>query len=325
VSCEAKIVAAVYPSWKHSNDNFDKIPWDNITHIVAFTAYPLDDGNINVEEVASILPEIVKKAHQTNTKVILSIGGAGIASKGFVNLTKNKSSQNRFIKEVTKLISIYNIDGIDIDWEYWTYQTELGKGGNDPIESRRLVELLRSLRDSLGKGFLLTTDIVAGHWYGPQFLPEIQRHVDYVNLMAFDFTGPWGGSKIAHHADYPTFKKAIDFTVDRGFQPNKILIGLPAYGIHFEDGKAINGKHIDYREIVSQMSQDTETLEKGKLDNLFWETTSNIERKAKKANQKNLAGIFIFEITSDVKFPELSLLHATQRYIQPIAKSTCPV
>ena len=110
------------------------------------------------------------------------------------------------------------------------FRNEFKKGGNDADESQRLVYLLKKLRSELSESILLTADISPGPWVGPQYLPEIQEHVDYVNLMAFDFTGQWNSSKVSHHAEFGTFLRAVNQTVSRGFKPEKMLVGLPTYG-----------------------------------------------------------------------------------------------
>lgn len=103
-------------------------------------------------------------------------------------------TRRKFVSHLINYAEKYEVDGIDIDWEYWSYQSEQGKGGNDPIESQYLVKLLQDLREQLPPSMLLTVDIAPGNWLGAQYNVEIQDYVDYVdyaNLMAFGFTGRW--------------------------------------------------------------------------------------------------------------------------------------
>lgn len=69
----------------------------------------------------------------------------------------------------------------------------------------------------------LSADIFAGPYYGPQYLPQMQEPLDFVNLMAFDFTGAWDGSDVSHHADFPMFRLAMKGVEGRGFWLKTLL------------------------------------------------------------------------------------------------------
>jgi len=104
-------------------------------------------------------------------------------------------------------------------------------------------------------------------------------------------------------------EKAIDALILSGCQPNKIVIGLPAYGRH--------GKHPEivktYSEIVDNFmatnpSPDDEVLLS--LDNhegILFDSPIMIAEKVNLVHQKGLQGVFIWEIGQDYfshrKFP----------------------
>lgn len=153
---------------------------------------------------------------------------------------------------------------------------------------------------------------------GAQYTKDIQQHVDYVNLMAFDFTGAWPSSKIEHHSNYETFLQAVKHTLDKGFDPQKILIGFPAYGIEFIGNKKKEIKHVSYRDIVDMVGQSLPALARGKFKNIYFENTALFEKKARYVSQNGLAGIFIFDIASDHPSPEFSLLESSRKHIKPL-------
>jgi chitinase len=243
--------------------------------------------------------------------VIISVGGNGEAGKGFLALTQRKTAQQNFISNIVNYVERYGLDGVDIDWEYWTYQNVEGRGGNDPIESQRLVNLLKALRAKLPADKLLTVDIFVGDWLGLQYLAEIEKSVDYVNVMAYDFTGAWPESPIGHHADYATFKRALAFAQAQGFSRDKLIVGLPTYGIEFENGGTTSIKHWAYRDILERISQANRTaasLERGRDDHLYFETPALITQKAQLIQRGGYAGAMIFELTGDSLSPKTSLL-----------------
>lgn len=327
VLCESKPVVAVFPYWKYSQEQLLNLNWDHFSHLAAFAIFPKDDGSLITDHFEDGLENIINLSHQHGKKVILSVGGAGEASKAFLNISKDPVVLEKFALNVSQFVEKYQLDGIDIDWEYWTYQMEEGKGGNDPVESKQLLDLVIAVKKALPEGVLLTVDTVAGWWIGDQYLPELQDHVDYVNLMAFDFTGAWEQSKVAHHSDFSMVKMAIEYALKRGFKPEKILLGLPSYGKEFIDDDTKETRDVPYTEIINFAKGNIKELASGNIGNIYFETRDNIRNKAVEVNRQNLAGISFFEITSDVSSDELSLLKASSEFISPVGaiKETCPI
>lgn len=312
-----KPVVAVYPSWNHSDSTMQALPWDRFTHIAVFGIYPNPDGSIVSEGADRFMATLVELAQSKDKITMASIGGAGEASKAFLKIAKDQNLRTKFAQNVGLYVRKNRLDGVDIDWEYWTFQNEQGKGGNDPVESKNLVKLLVEIRAALPKGKLLTTDIIAGSWLGEQYLPEIEEHVDYVNLMAFDFTGAWAESPVSHHSKYSTFKRAIEYSINRGFSKEKLIVGLPAYGKEFVDGENKEVNNISYNKIVDLLEGDYSKIKKGRSGDIYFETRENIKKKAKYLQENGLAGASFFEVTLDHQNQDLSLLKIASKALNP--------
>lgn len=311
-------IVVVYPTWSANQLPLESIPWHKFTHITLTFVLPNADGSLNTQDMDQIIDPLVKIAHEKNKKVFVSIGGALGYGDAFQKIAADKASLKLFTQHVNAYVTKHQLDGVDIDWEYWTKQAVHQQGGNDPVESRLLVDLLRDLRAELPQNITLTTDIFAGYWYGEQYLPEIQQHVDYLALMAYDFTGAWESSSITHHADYSTFKKSIDFFVDRGFKKEKLLVGFPTYGIEFIDGKNTQvNKNYSHQKIVEKIKHSNGDYNSGKIGNLFFETPELVKKKSKYILQQQLAGVFMFELTQDTPDNNTSLLSASNQIISP--------
>lgn len=70
-------------------------------------------------------------------------------------------------------------------------------------------------------------------------LHRAQEYLDFLNLMAYDFAGPWT-STAGHHAqlypddsEEPSGSTAVDYVKSTGFPAKKILLGIPVYGRSF--------------------------------------------------------------------------------------------
>lgn len=311
-------IVVAYPTWSAHQLPLESIPWHKFTHITITFVLPNADGSLQTSETDKIIAPLVKLAHEKNKKVFISMGGATGYGDAFQKIAADKNRLKLFTQNVAAYVATHQIDGVDIDWEYWTKQAVHQQGGNDPVESRLLVDLLAALRADLPKNIQLTTDIFAGYWYGEQYLPEIQEHVDYLALMAYDFTGAWESSPVNHHADYSTFKKSIDFFVDRGFKKEKLLVGFPAYGIEFIDGKNTRiNKDYSHRKIVEKIKQLKGNLNSGKMGNLYFETPELVKKKSQYILNQQLAGTFLFELTQDTLDNDTSLLSASNQIISP--------
>ncbi len=58
------------------------------------------------------------KEKNAGLKVLLSIGGWG--SVGFSTMASRRHDRSDFVKDCGRVVNEYNLDGIDIDWEYPT-------------------------------------------------------------------------------------------------------------------------------------------------------------------------------------------------------------
>jgi chitinase len=311
-------VIASYPTWNANKLAVENIPWQKFNQLAIMFVLPNADGSLQTADVDKIIQPLVEQAHSKHKKVVISVGGALGYADAFQKIAADEKALKNFAVNLSQYVERHKIDGVDIDWEYWTKQAVHQQGGNDPAESKLLVKLLAAVRAELPDHIQLSTDIFAGNWYGEQYLPEIENHVDYVVLMAYDFTGAWDSSPVAHHADYDTFKKSIDFVLGRGFSKNKLILGFPAYGIEFIDGKnkQVN-KDYSHQHILEKLKQNGVDINKGKLGNLYFETPDLVRKKSQYLINQQLAGIMMFELTQDSLADSTSLLSASNHIIQP--------
>lgn len=311
-------VIGVYPSWAQEALPLAKIRWGRLSHLGLVFALPKADGSLDTSALDALVGPAVSAAHAQGVKVAVAIGGARGYGDAFQRIAESDERLARFTGEVTQWVQRHGIDGVDIDWEHWTRQARQHQGGNDPIESPQLVRLLAALRAALPAPVQLSASVFAGPWIGPQYLPEIQQHVDFVNLMAFDFTGRWDSSPVGHHADFDTFQLAVQDLQQRGFARDKIVAGIPFYGKRFEGGRNREVQDLPYRALLPSLQARQLPLERGVLDDTYFETPGLVARKAQFARRQGLGGLMLFELSMDSPDdPETSLLDAATRGQQP--------
>jgi chitinase len=176
--------------------------------------------------------------------VVVSVGG-WTWSGDFSDIALTKQSRKLFIESAVKFVEKYELDGVDIDWEY------PGMAGDNhrfrPEDKQNYTSLLKELRARFDKEQKklhrhLVTSIATGA--STDFLEhtemgKVQRYVDTVNLMSYDYYVPSWDKTTGHHA--PLFTNPADpkkISADRtvqeyesaGVPPEKLVLGVPFYG-----------------------------------------------------------------------------------------------
>ena len=184
------------------------------------------------------------KKQNRNLKVLLSIGGWTYSSN-FKAPASTHDGREKFAKSSVELVKHLGFDGIDIDWEY----------PQDDNEAHHYVELLAACRRELD----LYAGTLSSHPHfemsvacpaGPQNyeklrLKEMDKHLDFWNLMAYDYAGSWD-TQAGHQANIYksrgqplatpfSTEKAIEHYIKSGVDSTKLVLGMPLYGRAFEN------------------------------------------------------------------------------------------
>ena len=307
-------VVGFYPSWRLNEMPLNTIPWDKLTRIVYAFAIPNADGTINTSYLENIT-QLVDSAHQHGVEVYFSIGG-GDGSENFPVLATTEKSRSRFIKEVRQYVFENCLDGVDIDWEYWS-----GYVSNSvvPSESNALVTIVRELKKELSPFSLgISIDLGATDWSGKHFYNEITSYVDHLMVMCYDFSGTWtapgphsaiadaigsgsdaGSTGLAYWVNY------------RGWPKERVLLGVPFYGKDFDQG---GGQGISYSDILKQYP---DAYKADRVNNIYYDGINTMAEKTKYVVDNNYSGIMIWEITQDSRADSTSLLSSINRVIHP--------
>lgn len=270
------------------------IQFDQLTHInFAFAIPAKNGGGLDALRGWDKLYALVKKAHASNVKVFISVGGWSIGDGGgddsrFHRLAADPEERNLFVTKTMQLVRRFNLDGVDMDWEY------------PDIENRSAednVLLMRQLGDSLHAiGKELTAAVVHYGNQGEGTKDEIFEIVDWLNLMAYDDDK---GQPIPH-SPYSLAEKSINYWVkERGLPAHKAVLGLPFYG------KPRREKLSHYKDILAAGADPM----KDEFDSVYYNGIETIKRKTALAKQEGLGGVMIWEIAQDVN-DERSLLRA---------------
>lgn len=223
-STEKKIVAYV-TSWSSvTPDPFV------MTHInYAFGGVGSDGVSVYADGTSRMQQLVRLKNRNPKLKVLLSIGGWGRGN--FSPMAKDETKRKAFAQACRAFCDRYNLDGIDIDWEF---PDNNSSGETSPSnEKQNYTLLMRDLREALGSDLLLTMASSADPGYY-DFKNCIQ-YLDFVNVMTYDMSGPpnhhsalYRGGKVGN--GWLVQSESIQNHLKAGIPASKLVMGLAFYG-----------------------------------------------------------------------------------------------
>ena len=194
---------------------------------------------------------------QSNPRLTVLVSAGGwLWSTNFSDMALTAQSRIAFEDSVMEFLAHYDLDGLDIDWEYPGLP---GAGHRFRAEDKQnFTELLKELRARFDaesrkthRRLYLTIAMGAGDdVLAHTEMRKVQRYVDTVNLMTYDYYEAGSDPTTGHHAPLfanPADPKKIssDETVrayeKAGVPAEKILLGVPFYGREW--GEVPNVKH----------------------------------------------------------------------------------
>lgn len=317
--------------------DFSKIDATKLTHI-NFAFANIIDGKAAFEletDADKIATLIGLKRQNPDLKVLYSVGG-WVWSDQFSTMAAYDASRKKFAESCVELLKKHQFDGVDLDWEYPGQRAE----DNDfrPSDKDNFTLLLAEIRQALDvqgakdqTHYLLTIATGADQAYIDHTnLEEAHKHLDFINVMGYDYYQGWM-FQTGHHANlYPSDKEkyggnsgveAIDRHIKAGVPTEKLVLGIPFYGRQWEKvaptdvplyASANQGGYIiSYWEIL-------EKLKSGKYEKMYdasakasylwnasenvfisWETPKEIQLKAEYIKEKGLGGAMFWEYSLD--------------------------
>jgi chitinase len=184
------------------------------------------------------------KRQNPSLQVLVSVGG-WLWSTNFSDVSLTPASRKVFVQSVIELLQKYELDGLDVDWEY-PGMTGAGHPFREQ-DKENFTSLLKELRQRFDLETKRThrrlyLSIAAGaseEYLDHVEMRKVQRYVDTINLMAYDYYEPGSDKITGHHA--PLFASdadpkrisgdgSVNALEQAGVPAAKILLGIPFYG-----------------------------------------------------------------------------------------------
>jgi chitinase len=274
-------VVGYFPTWQGSVTN---IQYDKLTHINYSFLWPSSTGGLTSLSTgnANKLNQLVSLAHESNVKVLIAVGGWNNGNDSdFEVFAANQTYRTNFTVNVLNFIEQYDLDGVDIDWEY----PDPGTSANN------FALLMKELHDTLNpKGYLLTAAVVGNGTTGGGVKDEVFGYVDFLNIMAYD------NSAESNHSTYSFATQCLTYWKNRGLAKEKCILGVPFYARtpNYRSFSSISAMDLDEAPYVDE------------FDGYLYNGIFTMEDKTYYAGQ-NAGGIMIWELSQD-RNDDLSLL-----------------
>ena len=279
---DAKYMTHINYAFGHVTKSFDGVRIDNEKRLRSITALKKDNPHL---------------------KVMLSVGGW--ASGNFSEMAADKHLRRSFAKDCKRVMKEYNLDGIDIDWEYPTSRAAGISASPDDTDNYTL--LMRDLRKVLGRKALLTLASVGSAKFVD--FPAILKYIDFVNIMAYDM----GGAPKHHTALYSSQNTnmsaddAVNAHIKAGVPMSKLVLGMAFYGRGGGRGGFPNSMNYNrmprqsdkYQERWDEQAQAPYLVDKSGRLVFGFENPRSLAAKCRYVQQKGMKGAMYWEYSGD--------------------------
>lgn len=281
-------VVGYLPSYRFSSSS--QIEYCKLTHLNLCFANPDGSGNIVMPSISSVLTD----AQNGNPNIIICISLAGGAlstqqASDWSNLIDIPANRPGFIANIVNYTIANDLDGVDVDLE-WGHVTS---GYSDFI-----VELDAALT---AENKILTVAFPNQTLFSNVTSAALSSF-DFINIMAYDATGPWNPSAPGQHSSYNFANDGINFWKNSvGIPANKLTLGVPFYGYEFVNPSTVNA--VTYSQMVAI---DTTYADLDNVGNIYYNGRPTIASKVDLAVNE-VGGIMIWELGQD-SFDQFTLL-----------------
>lgn len=193
------------------------------------------------------------KKQKPDLKILISVGGWSW-SKNFSDAVLTDTSTRNFANSAIAIVAKYNLDGVDIDWEYPGMIGDSNMFRPEDKEHYTLLfkylrEGLDNLKKSTQQKYFVTTAVGGSQDYIEHTeMDKVQQYTDYINIMSYDYAD--GSDSVSnHHTNlYTSSADTAQYSADRsirafmaaGVPPQKIVIGMAFYGKGWQMETAAN-------------------------------------------------------------------------------------
>ena len=238
-----KTVFGFYPYWEYSNNAHNNFRYDLLTHIAVF------DFEINSNAGLSNpsgwpWTSFINTAHSNGIKVVMTITNFEVTKTQMHEVLTNALLRYTFIGNVKNILQTNKLDGVNIDFE-GSHIDVADRGDNINNFMQELTDSVHSWDSDLEVSFASP----AINWGGWE-LVGLANSCDYLFVMGYDFFGNWSSTTgptapLTSNTSYNVTKTIdVQYQTTSIFNPEKLILGVPYYGPHWESVNSSSGSAV---------------------------------------------------------------------------------
>ncbi|TWT46780.1 Chitinase A1 precursor [Botrimarina hoheduenensis] len=216
----------------------EEIPWKQLTHLChAFLRLDATGKLVTTDAVPNA--SLTADGRAAGVPVLLTLGG-GETVRGLEKLAAQPKGLEELAEQVVEVVLTGKYAGVDVDWEFPRNKETRN------AHARLLIALREQLnaaakREQRADRYLLTAAVAPAEDFGQWINTEsVIRSVDWLQVMAYDMSGPWS-QVAAHHAplfpspddperSWRSASAAMRYWETRGVPKQKLVMGVPMFG-----------------------------------------------------------------------------------------------
>ena len=296
---EKRVVVAYITSWTSAMPDPQYL-----THVnYGFGHVNATFDGIRVEDPVRLRQISMMRVKYPHLKILLSIGGWQ-GSYGFSEMAMLPESRERFAEDCLRVVQAYDLDGIDIDWEYPGIASP--KVSASPYDIENYTPLIRAVRAAIGSKKLLTMTSLANAKCAD--FPELVQYVDFVNVMSYDMGAPPYHHSTLYRSEITnatSVEESITAHLEAGLPNDKMVLGISFYGSGDQDRIQ---RYVLLGRVVKLEGYQIKWDAVGKVPYLAnksgqlvfsYENPASVALKTKYAIEHNLLGVMCWEYAGD--------------------------
>lgn len=156
------------------------------------------------------------------------------------------NNRQTFAQNVVNFVNLYNLDGVDFDWEYPGEPDIPGIPAGSADEGTNYLAFLQELRTLMPSNKTISVAAPASYWYLKQFpIKDIATVVDYIIFMTYDLQGIWdlnnsnaesgcpAGNCLRSDVNLTETLYSLSMITKAGVPANQVMVGVTSYGRSF--------------------------------------------------------------------------------------------
>ncbi|HEY4102576.1 MAG TPA: glycosyl hydrolase family 18 protein [Polyangiaceae bacterium] len=269
-----------WPSWAGAPTS---VPFDKLNYVDYAFATENPDGSVTLPDPPALMSALIGRAHQAGVRVLLSIGGWNNGNdSGFNAISSSADARTKFATTLGGYVAQYQLDGVDIDWEY--PEADVAQGYLAMMQ-----ELSATLRPN-GKLLTIAGAAFAGGCAG--ITTDAIQYIDMVNIMAYD-----GGPGPQNASPFSFAQSSLALWQGKGFANDQLILGVPFYS---------RPNNVPYSTLVTM---DPAAANQDNLGGEYYNGIPTIQQKTAFAMMQG-GGMMAWDLSEDTRLTDISLLSA---------------